>query len=428
MEILVYVVLPCLGSIFLVGSMFYGAYRIAGQPKLNAVSWGLMAAYTAVNVALSLFGSFWINLMFGVLFPFAAAWILKASRACLVPYFILSAAVFLTDAAVTMGFSMLVMAGVLFLNSEDLLYILLVVSNRMIEFMVICLIATAVGKKAGRHVTVRQVLLSILLPLFSVFHMYSMIYLMQIYMVEGAVLLLLANLILLIGLNLYFCLLVDVMSENHRLEQERNLYRRQAEMQYRYYAREEEKYEESRKLVHDIRNHILAMEKLYDSEKAEAAAEYAGNIHQILNSLGQKYYTSEKLLNIILNDKARQMQSEGIREDIKVGELSLDFMRDMDMTALFGNLLDNAIAAAVKEEDGFVKLRINKVRQFISVTMENSSGRKPVRTKGGFVSEKAGHEGVGIGSIRQVVERYGGDVQFAWKEGVFTVKVMLPVG
>lgn len=428
MEILVYMVLPCLGSIFLVGAMFYGAYRIAGQPKLNAVSWGLMAAYTVVSVAFSLMGSLWVNLAFGILFPFAAIWILKASRACLVPYFILSAAVFLTDAAVAMGFSLLVTPGVLFLNSKDLLYILLVVSDRMIEFMVICLIAMAAGKRAGGHVTVRQVLLSVLLPLFSVFHMYSMVYLMQIYMVEEAVLLLLANLILLIGMNLYFCVLVDVMSENHRLEQERNLYRRQAEMQYRYYAREEEKYEESRKLVHDIRNHMLAMEKLYDSEKAEAAAEYAGNIHQMLNSLGQKYYTAEKLLNIILNDKARQMQSAGIREDMKIGELSLDFMRDVDITALFGNLLDNAIAAAAKEEKGFVKLRINKVRQFISITMENSSGRKPVRTKGGFLSEKVGHEGVGIGSIRQVVERYGGDVQFGWKEGVFTVKVMLPVG
>ena len=428
MEILVYMVLPCLGSIFLVGAMFYGAYRIAGQPKLNAVSWGLMAAYTVVSVAFSLMGSLWVNLAFGILFPFAAIWILKASRACLVPYFILSAAVFLTDAAVAMGFSLLVTSGVLFLNSKDLLYILLVVSDRMIEFMVICLIAMAAGKRAGGHVTVRQVLLSVLLPLFSVFYMYSMVYLMQIYMVEEAVLLLLANLILLIGMNLYFCVLVDVMSENHRLEQERNLYRRQAEMQYRYYAREEEKYEESRKLVHDIRNHMLAMEKLYDSEKAEAAAEYAGNIHQMLNSLGQKYYTAEKLLNIILNDKARQMQSAGIREDMKIGELSLDFMRDVDITALFGNLLDNAIAAAAKEEKGFVKLRINKVRQFISITMENSSGRKPVRTKGGFLSEKVGHEGVGIGSIRQVVERYGGDVQFGWKEVVFTVKVMLPVG
>lgn len=428
MEILVYMVIPCLGSIFLVGAMFYGAYRIAGQPKLHAASWGLMAAYTVANLGCSLLGNFWINLIWGILFPFVAVWAFKASRVCLVPCFILSAAVFLTDVAVITGFYLLVRSGVLFLNSKDLLYILLVVSDRMAEFMVVCLIAMVAGKRTGRHVTVRQALLSVLMPLFSVFNMYSMVHLMQIYMVEGAMLLLLANLILLIGLNLYFCVLVDVMSENHRLERERNLYRRQSEMQYRYYAREEEKYEESRKLVHDIRNHILAMEKLYDSEKAEAAAQYAGSIHQILNSLGQKYYTANKLLNIILNDKARQMQHAGIREDIKVGELSLDFMRDMDITALFGNLLDNAIAAAAKEGEGFVKLRINKVRRFISVTVENSSGREPVRTARGFLSEKAGHEGVGIGNIRQVAERYGGDVQFVWKEGIFTVQVMLPTG
>lgn len=425
MEILVYLILPCVGSIFLVGSMFYGAYRIAGQPKLSRGAWGLMAAYAAVNVACSLLGNTWVNLAFGVLFPFAAMWILKASKSCLVPYFILSAAVFLTDVAVVTGYEMLVVHRILFLNSTELLYILLIVLDRMMEFMVICLIAMIAGKRTGRYITVRQVMLSILLPLFSMFNMYCMVYLMQIYMVESSVLLLLINLLLLIGLNLYFCVLVDVMSENHRLENERNLYRRQSEMQYRYYAREEEKYEESRKLIHDIRNHILAMEELYDSERAEAAARYAGDIHQMLNSLGQKYYTSEKLLNIILNDKVQQMQRAGIREDIKVGELSLDFMRDMDVTALFANLLDNAIAAAQESRDGFVKLRINTVRQFVSITAENSSDKEPVKTKSGFRSEKEGHEGVGIGSIRRTVEQYGGDVRFEWKDGVFTAKVML---
>lgn len=425
MEILVYLILPCVGSIFLISSMFYGAYRIAGQPKLSGGAWGLMAAYTAVAVACSLLGSTWVNLAFGILFPFAAMWILKASKSCLAPYFILVVAVFLTDVVVVTGYEMLIVRGILFLNSTELLYILLMVLDRMMEFMVICLIAVLAGKRTGRHITVRQVVLSILLPLFSIFNMYCMVYLMQIYMVEGSVILLLINLLLLIGLNIYFCVLVDVMSENHKLESEKNFYRRQSEIQYRYYAREEEKYEESRKLIHDIRNHILAMEELYDSEKAESAAHYAGDIHQMLNDLGQKYYTSEKLLNIILNDKVRQMQRAGIREDIKVGELSLDFMRDMDVTALFGNLLDNAIAAAAESREGFVKLRINNVRQFVSITVENSSDREPVRTKNGFRSDKEGHEGVGIRSIRRTVEQYGGDVQFDWQEGVFTAKVML---
>ena len=90
-------------------------------------------------------------------------------------------------------------------------------------------------------------------------------------------------------------------------------------MQYQYYEREEEKFEESRKMIHDIRNHILAMEALYNSVGAEEASRYAGNIHQMLNRFQQKYYTSERLLNIILNDKAACMQRAGIREDMKVG-------------------------------------------------------------------------------------------------------------
>ena len=150
-----------------------------------------------------------------------------------------------------------------------------------------------------------------------------------------------------------------------------------AQMQHQYYQREEEKYEFSRKMIHDIRNHILAMEALYKEENAREAAAYAGDIHRMLNQFQQKYYTSEKLLNIILNDKANTMRRLGIQEDIRVGEISLDFMKETDVTALFANLLDNAVAAAGESREGFVRVRVNQVRQFLSVTVENSCDREP---------------------------------------------------
>ncbi len=233
------------------------------------------------------------------------------------------------------------------------------------------------------------------------------------------------NLLLLIGLNIYFCVLVDVMSENHRLENERNLYRTQARMQHQYYRQEEEKYEASRKVIHDIRNHIQAMEALYGREDAPRAEKYAGDIHQILNQIQQKYYTSEKLLNIILNDKAGMMRRLGVREDMKVGELSLDFMKETDVTALFANLLDNAAAAAGESREGFVRLRVNRMREFLSITVENSCDTEPVKAADTFLSRRAGHSGLGLKIIRQTVERYGGDIRMDWKDGVFTVRVML---
>ena len=520
MEILIYIVIPCVGSVFLLGGMFYGAYRMSGYAGLpgredrllgedmprrkdvsrlrgapgqegmarrkgisrlrgmageKRMSWresmfrrglpgrtlGIISAYILVCVAFSSLGNTWVNLFFQFLFPLVAWRAYGTPKIYCLYYLILSVAVWLTDVAAVLTFQILAAEGILYLNTPWLQYILLVAVTRMTEFMVILLVSMAVGHKAGRHITLRQVALSVLLPLYSVFNMYCMLYLIQIFPTKEMLVLLGINLVLLIGLNIYFCVLVDIMSENHRLENERDLYRAQARMQHQYYEQEEEKYEASRKLIHDIRNHIQAMEALYargtcpegcqgkgregvQREGREGAREsvqgnvgesargdirraekYAGDIHRMLNSLQQKYYTSEKLLNIILNDKARTMKRLGVKEDMKVGELSLDFMKETDVTALFANLLDNAVAAAAESRDGYVRLRVNRVRQFLSVTVENSCDMAPVKSGSAFRSHKAGHEGLGLKIIRQTVEQYGGDVQMDWKEGVFTVRVML---
>ena len=303
MELLIYLAFPCVGSIFLLGAMFYGAYRIAGQPGASRRSLAGVGLYILVNVAFSLLGNTWVNLFFQFLFPLVAWRAYGTPKIYCLYYLILSVAVWLTDVAAVLMYQVLVAEGALYLNAPQLQYILLVAATRMAEFMVILLVSMAVGRRAGRHITVRQVALSVLLPLYSVFNMYCMLYLVQIFPTKEMLVLLGINLLLLIGLNIYFCVLVDVMSENHRLENERNLYRAQARMQHQYYEREEEKYEFSRKMIHDIRNHILAMEALYKEENAREAAAYAGDIHRMLNQFQQKYYTSEKLLNIILNDK-----------------------------------------------------------------------------------------------------------------------------
>lgn len=536
MEILIYIVIPCVGSVFLLGGMFYGAYRMSGYAGLpgredrllgedmprrkdvsrlrggfgqegmarrkgisrlrgmageKRMSWresmfrrglpgrklGIISAYILVCVAFSSLGNTWVNLFFQFLFPLVAWRAYGTPKIYCLYYLILSVAVWLTDVAAVLMFQVLVAEGALYLNAPQLQYILLVAATRMAEFMVILLVSMAVGRRAGRHITVRQVALSVLLPLYSVFNMYCMLYLVQIFPTKEMLVLLGINLLLLIGLNIYFCVLVDVMSENHRLENERNLYRAQARMQHQYYEREEEKYEASRKLIHDIRNHIQAMEALYAREHAGGAAggdggraasgaaegdtcgdvpyaaggsacgdalgdarsavcedshgaahiaeKYAGDIHRMLNSFQQRYYTSEKLLNIILNDKAKIMQRLNVREDMKVGELSLDFMREMDVTALFANLLDNAVAAAAESREKYVRLRVNRVRQFLSVILENSCDTAPVKAGSTFRSRQAGHQGLGLKIIRQTVEQYGGDMQMDWKDGVFTVRVML---
>ena len=68
---------------------------------------------------------------------------------------------------------------------------------------------------------------------------------------------------------------------------------------------------------------------------------------------------------------------------------------------------------------------MNRVRQFLSVILENSCDTAPVKAGSTFRSRQAGHQGLGLKIIRQTVEQYGGDMQMDWKDGVFTVRVML---
>ena len=199
MSVIIYGVIPFLSSVLLITSMFYGAYRIAensGRRKKRRIHWWGIVLYVLVNVVFSTLGNTWINLFLMLLFPFVAGWSFGTARMFLIPDFILCAAVFLTDAAVVTGYQFFWMMGILYLNSQDLAYILLVIVSRMLEFMVILLVTMATGKRAGRRVTVRQVVLSIFLPGFSVFNMFCTVYMMQVYLATETVILFMINLIL----------------------------------------------------------------------------------------------------------------------------------------------------------------------------------------------------------------------------------------
>ena len=77
MEFLIYFGLPCVGSIFLIGAMFYGAYRIAGQKGISRRSIVIILVYTVATVAFSLLGNTWVNLSFLFLFCLVARWIFE---------------------------------------------------------------------------------------------------------------------------------------------------------------------------------------------------------------------------------------------------------------------------------------------------------------------------------------------------------------
>lgn len=429
MDWLIFVIFGIGGSGFLLGSLLYGMYQIGAAGEKNGekkLRWWILALYMAASIGLSLLGNSFVNLFALAAAPWAVRWACGTDRGYLMHAYLLAVAVFLTDYAVNVIVGLGLAQGLPFLQNPQLQYILLAAIVRLTEYMVIRLMVLLIRQHSGEPLLRKQIAVSFILPFFSLINVYTMVFLVQIIPNFSFIGLVLLNVALLIGLNIFVSTLLDAAARNFRLENERKLLKEQEESRRQYYEQEQERYEESRKLIHDIRNHVIAMEELYRGQQSADALKYAEHIHQVLNDLGQKYYTDYKLLNMILNDKVRIMQREGIRADIRIGEAELDFLQDMDVTCIFANLLDNAIAAAGGCRDAFIRLRVNPVRQFISVTMENSCEQEPLSDgRGRYLSRKEGHEGRGLTNIQRTVERYGGDMQCSWEKGIFTTRLML---
>ena len=133
-------------------------------------------------------------------------------------------------------------------------------------------------------------------PIVSAFIIFSLIFIGNVFMQMYGVFLIIVDIFLLVSMNFYIWYLFSYQAKNKKLEAELEIWRKQSEMQYRYYERVEAQYLSSRKMIHDMRNHLQAIEALNDQDAAKGKA-YMRDMHQMLDSFGLVSYTDERMLN-----------------------------------------------------------------------------------------------------------------------------------
>ena len=231
-------------------------------------------------------------------------------------------------------------------------------------------------------------------------------------------------------LNIYFLYLFRYFFRASKLEQEMKITQVQNELQYRHYEELEQKYRESRKVLHDMKNHLQAVEQLYEGENKEAGDNYVRNLYHMINILGEKYYSSNRMLNIILNEKLSQAQKLGIKVSAEVGDADLSDIQDIDITTIFANLLDNALEAAVSAADPWMELNIDIVQDFRVIRIRNSRGVKPDSPAQDSnelpLHTSLGHMGLGLDNVRQTLEKYHGSLEQTETEKEYCINIMIP--
>lgn len=309
-------------------------------------------------------------------------------------------------------------AGCIAMTAKCIILVLL--ASALIHWRKACL--------KGR-ISLRQTVTVLILPVFSVFFLFSVLHMSAVYIQFNGLWLILADIIALLLLNIYFLYLFRYLFRVRRLEQEMQMAQLQNELQYRHYEELERKYTESRKVLHDMKNHLQAVEQLYGGEDKTAGDNYVQGLYHMIHVLGEKYYSSNRMLNIILNEKLSLAAKSGIRVKAEVGDVNFDDIKDIDITTIFANLLDNAIEAAGPKS--WLELKIDHIQNFRIVKIRNgigSSSQQLCKEPGqsAVPVNKNGHMGLGLTNVRLALDKYHASLESDSTETEYCISIMIP--
>ncbi len=318
---------------------------------------------------------------------------------------------------------------------------IVLILKQLMEILLTGIWVVVLNRKKFENITGVQFAGLLFPPAVSVFTIFILCMTGNVYFQMYGIFLFVLDIVLLVCMNVYVWYLFSYQSKNRRLKEELEISKKQNELQYQYYKRMEEKQKASRKIFHDIRNHLQSVEGLYLDGETEAGNTYAKDLQNILASLDQTRYTNHRMLNIILGDKAETARKRRIHLEVQIGEIHLEHMKDMDVTTIFSNLLDNALEAAGQagsnrfiqiKGDRFQDFTVIKIRNSIGLSDEKAVGERKtdfVKTENGFRKTigKTAHAGIGLQNVKRTLEQYGGGILTEEEDAIFSVSITLPV-
>ena len=224
-------------------------------------------------------------------------------------------------------------------------------------------------------------------------------------------------------LLLYHNLIVEVSART-----EAELEQQILQMQYSNYQISQESIDLINQKYHDLKHQIAALRfELNDEEKYGYLTQMEDEIRQY----EAENKTGNKVLDTILTAKSLVCQNQRISMNVVADGALLDFMTTMDLSALFGNALDNAIrgaASVADENERLIRVVVCEQMGMVLVKIENRyagevrfDGKDLITTK-----NNKDYHGYGVKSIRKTVEKYDGTVTIRTEDGWFLLSILFP--
>ncbi|MDO4544067.1 MAG: GHKL domain-containing protein [Clostridia bacterium] len=234
-----------------------------------------------------------------------------------------------------------------------------------------------------------------------------------------------------------------LMAQTFQKEAQASAVRENARAAQHLLELERDQYEHFRKSIeaeaqmrHNLRHQLAVLKKLQQDGDAEGLKDYIESLICALPPATSHNWCEHYSCNAIASHYLSLIEEQGIILDARF-EVPKDIgaISDTDICIVLGNLLENALEACLRMEEGhrYIKLRSLIQGNFLSLMVENSSdGVYRYMENGLFYSRKASdggeREGLGLASVNAVCQRYNGYLKTEAMENAFRTSALLDMG
>ena len=200
----------------------------------------------------------------------------------------------------------------------------------------------------------------------------------------------------------------------------------QLNQQFAYYQEKLKDEEKVRSVYHDMKNHLLVLQRQINSPET---AEMIEKLQSQVAMYEDYEHTGNDILDIILKEKSETAREKHIALSVTADLNGVDFIEPLDISTIFGNGLDNAIEASEKlpEEQRAILVKAGKMQNFFSMLIENNCLQDIGNTKSRTTKQDDFLHGFGISNIQKAAEKYGGQLTTKCESGKFVLKILLPI-
>ncbi len=197
----------------------------------------------------------------------------------------------------------------------------------------------------------------------------------------------------------------------------------------------EEQDGQTKRLRHDLKNHLAVLSGLAESGEWEKLKEYLKNMGEAAQMETGEEATGNQVVDILLNQKRKMAERKNAAWECDVKMPRECHIQEFDLCVLFGNILDNAVEACGRQqEDGtqsiskpFIQIRAGTVKKCFLLEVKNSADREGQYKTGAAERKNPKEYGIGLLNVRDVVHKYNGTMNIEIKEGIFVISVLIPL-